>query len=441
MNRSTPAKPGPQPRQLSAGTQRDPPPGPSLAELRGAALACLLAISSSDQPAKLAWLQEAGGYGRDATSSGLNTLAQFGMVRYDHGWRAWLLTAVGKHFILRRGWQAGGTPPASENQGSAVEINDPAQIQGHPPRNHLPPENQVAAPEASSLRLENQGLEPGLPLKEVKEEYLFKDLRDFKESKESKESININSSRLSSTPEGSQNQLPDQARASDEVNLARVLEACGALFGEPLLGQPAHYQDSRRLLAIIAETSHNRDRLRKPARVVFSAYKQGRIPAAVYLDNPLRFLPDEFLQRTGLRQRVSARGWTSTVEDELDDGDEILPPTKSPPSPYKLRSYFPSPPPDCCAPGIDPEIARRWYLALLQIKDYIGPFEFSDYVVDLILVKCDLETGDCQIGCCDAAQLAWLETFLLIRLQRLLSAIWARELQVKFILWPGCEDV
>jgi hypothetical protein len=100
--------------------------------------------------------------------------------------------------------------------------------------------------------------------------------------------------------------------------IERILSATDVLFGEPVWGTPGRYHDPRLLLAWIARAYQLRARLDKPARVVFRNLQNRRVPPQRYMDDPLAFLPQDFLVAAGLDQ-PSGEG------SEQDDGDEILP--------------------------------------------------------------------------------------------------------------------
>jgi hypothetical protein len=78
------------------------------------------------------------------------------------------------------------------------------------------------------------------------------------------------------------------------------LNATDRLFGEPVWGPPERYQDPWLLLAWIARANQLRERMDKPARVVFRNLQKQRLPPQRYLDDPLRYLPQDFLVAAGL---------------------------------------------------------------------------------------------------------------------------------------------
>jgi hypothetical protein len=104
--------------------------------------------------------------------------------------------------------------------------------------------------------------------------------------------------------------------------IERVLNATDRLFGEPVWGPPERYQDPWLLLAWIARAYQLRERMDKPARVVFRNLQKQRFPPQRYLDDPLRYLPQDFLAAAGLALPPGE-------ESEADEGDEILSPQEA----------------------------------------------------------------------------------------------------------------
>jgi hypothetical protein len=218
------------------------------------------------------------------------------------------------------------------------------------------------------------------------------------------------------------------------VDLVRLLQYSPKLFGEPLLGSPAIYQEPRRLLALVAQTYHNRRQFRRPARMVYNAYREGRVPAAVYWNDPSRYLPADFVTLAGLPSQDSWRGWSPTPALEpvqaFTQSDGCLAPT----SPETSQA------PSSSASGVDPEDARHWRAGLDQLNLELDRGIYLRYVQNLILVDCDLETGECTVGCRDQGSQEWLESRLKRRLERLFIGVWAREVRVTFLVWTDPED-
>jgi hypothetical protein len=101
--------------------------------------------------------------------------------------------------------------------------------------------------------------------------------------------------------------------------VADILTAAEGLFGEPVWEPPERYHDPQLLLAWIAHAYQMRLRLDKPARVVYSSLQAHRSPPQRYLDDPLAFLPQEFLVAAGLALPLGEGA-------DPDGGDEVPPP-------------------------------------------------------------------------------------------------------------------
>jgi hypothetical protein len=102
-------------------------------------------------------------------------------------------------------------------------------------------------------------------------------------------------------------------------DIERVLSATDRLFGEPVWGPPERYQDPWLLVAWIARAYQLRARLERPARVVFRNLQNQRLPPQRYLDDPLHYLPSDFLVAAGLAM-PSGEGF------DAEGGEQAPPP-------------------------------------------------------------------------------------------------------------------
>ncbi len=193
------------------------------------------------------------------------------------------------------------------------------------------------------------------------------------------------------------------------------------------------------MLAVIAETYHNRDQLRKPARVAYSAYHQGRDPDRVYWEHPRRYLPADFLEQVGLPGQDLSRGWDDQYWQDPDQPSPLA--VRPAPSGTQPGGSGPSRPgreqvpPDGGAPGLDPLQAERWREALRLMQRDLDLVTYKRYLADLVLVRYDPDSGLLTVGCREA-DLAWLEDRMRRRLERMLIGIWGRMVQVVFVTRP-----
>jgi hypothetical protein len=166
-------------------------------------------------------------------------------------------------------------------------------------------------------------------------------------SRSQEEEVNLNrktqtlsSSDSDSTPPPENGPPGCQDPLLSPANVGKILAATRQLFGERVMGAPKQYPDPVRLLAAIAEAYQNRHALRKPARVVFKNLKNETDISPEYLEDPLSYLPESFLQAAGLPQpstpakSVYARYLEGLpAEESFEEGESLDSPALSDPHP------------------------------------------------------------------------------------------------------------
>jgi hypothetical protein len=215
------------------------------------------------------------------------------------------------------------------------------------------------------------------------------------------------------------------------AQVPRILAATRQLFGERVMGDPARYPDPARLLAAIAEAYQNRRVLRKPARVVFKNLKNDRDISPEYLEDPLSFLPESFLQEAGLpRPRSPVRSAYSRYLAGLPDpasGEREECPAPSP---------LPDPDPSLSLPVSDPPArpaAEAWTMAQSILETQLDPGLFEKHLAGASLVRYDFPLNVFTVAVRDAYCRDWLQERLGKLAGRLLNGICGRPASVLFV--------
>ena len=200
-------------------------------------------------------------------------------------------------------------------------------------------------------------------------------------------------------------------------------------------GPPARYPDPRRLLAAIAHVYSRRQGLRKPARVVYSMLRDGIPPPEHLLENPLAYLPADYLQAAGLPvpdrvEGVEPGGWV----EEADWGIENLPFAHSQDNKMELPHASLSLPVLASAgqEPTGPTAVDVWRLAVEVLRDEMPRQAFEKFLRPACLVRFkpggsshaggDSQAGGCLFtvqartptagsGWCNAPGVAWVASW------------------------------
>jgi len=240
------------------------------------------------------------------------------------------------------------------------------------------------------------------------------DSRVFKT--QSLESLNLESESLDSET---------QTLDSDSESVLKILILAQELFGEPVLVPPGFEVEPQILMGLLAEAYTNRNRLRKPARVVAANLKEGRQPSRRFLLDPRAYLPAEFVRKLYKAIAVS--------RVELDSGqaelDEIQPDNDL------LQGE------GCAAGGLRevgeaaaPSAAQRlWQEARQELQLTMPKALYEDYVRPLAALDYDPDEGTLFLQAGSSQACAWLDERLKRTLERLLIGIHGEAVQVVFL--------
>jgi hypothetical protein len=359
-----------------------------LRALKGPAASCLLALvmgaDSALTPATSAWLEHVTGYSANTVSDARRVLLDLGLVQRPAR-NGGVQLAPGVRQLLV---DAGINPPvAPEALPSNREIAPPPYSPVMEPYPQNLPGNasfRAAAPDSESESLEveeNRSLSPD-----------------------------------SDSPSEPQNY---------PIDVPRLLHATARLFGEPVHGAPERYPDALLLLATIAEAYDRRSRLRNPARVVYTNLKNGALPAARYRQDPLAYLPADFLRQSGLPEQARSPGyggWTSTPELT----DPATPVTSEP---------LPHPSTGLPASRNGARSALQvWQSCQPILSGRFHPQTYSRMIGFLRLARYDPATVTFTFAAADDYQRAWLEQRCTLLFQQVLSGLCDRPVRVKFTI-------
>ena len=240
------------------------------------------------------------------------------------------------------------------------------------------------------------------------------DSRVFKT--QSLESLNLESESLDSET---------QTLDSDSESVLKILIFAQELFGEPVLLPPGLEVEPQILLGLLAEAYTNRNRLRKPARVVAANLKEGRQPSRRFLLDPRAYLPAEFVRK--LYQAFPL----SQVDFEADPPglDDIHPPEallQSETRPDKVQE-----------PGRVPagqsQAQMLWQEARQELQLTMPKPLYENYIHPLAALDFDSDEGTLFLQAGSAQACAWLDERLKRTLERLLIGIHGEALQVVFL--------
>jgi hypothetical protein len=196
------------------------------------------------------------------------------------------------------------------------------------------------------------------------------------------------------------------------------------------MGSPADYPDPVRLLAAIAEAYRNRQKLRKPARVVFKNLRDETNSFPETLDDPCAFLPESFLEAASLpRSRSPAHAARSRYSAGLPDYEDEEEENPDPPLPIEPH------------PSISQEVgdvpgrtaASAWSMAKSVLESQLDRGAYSKYLERSTLVRYDFALNLFTVAVEDAYTRDWLEERLAKLAGRLLVGICARQSSVLFV--------
>jgi hypothetical protein len=364
-----------------------------LRALQGPAASCLLALvmgaDSALTPATSAWLEHVTGYSANIVSDALRVLLDLGLVQRPNRNDSILLAPGVRQLLV----DAGINPPvAPEALPSNLEI-------APPPYNPVMEQYPQNLPGNASFRAAAPDSES--------------------------ESLEVEENRSLSPDSDS----PDERR-NYPIDVPRLLHATAHLFGEPVHGAPERYPDVPLLLATIAKAYDRSSRLRNPARVVYTNLKNGALPAARYRQDPLAYLPADFLRQAGLPEPGLAEqarspcygGWTSTPELTDPAG-----PVTSEPLPHPSTGLPAS------RNGARSAL-QVWQSCQTILSGRFHPQTYSRMIGSLRLARYDPAAVAFTFAAADDYQRAWLEQRCTLLFQQVLSGLCDRPVKVKFTI-------
>jgi hypothetical protein len=211
---------------------------------------------------------------------------------------------------------------------------------------------------------------------------------------------------------------PAPADPLDELDPRRLLHSAEDLFGEVVMRPPGNLPAPRHILAWMAHAYQNRHSLRTPARVVYANLARRNPPPRRLLDDPCACLPAHFLVSLGLAEASPPGGplWEPEPEE---------------------------PPEEACDPSLDlpvhgpgsPPARQAWAELLALLREETPRVIFRQWVEQLQLRAFEPAAGRfcLQVGAgMDAAEAA---ARLGATVQRRLSLVCGREVQVEFVSW------
>jgi hypothetical protein len=210
--------------------------------------------------------------------------------------------------------------------------------------------------------------------------------------------------------------------------VARLLQAARVLFDEPVLVPPGVAVDARLALAWIAQAYRQRQKLGKPARVVYTQLKRGELPSSRYLDDPLEHLPQRYLEAAGLRAPPVVERELPLPEDEPPA--EETAPDPPPPEPHPSLSLPVS-------PGSRINAVLAWQQALDFAAQHVAPGALRRHLEPVELLHYDPGQGVFTLLAKDTQAQQLLQERLAKLLQRWLQGICSRDVRVRFTCPPA----
>lgn len=198
----------------------------------------------------------------------------------------------------------------------------------------------------------------------------------------------------------------------------KILGAAAGLFGEPV--QCAATAKPEIVLAAIAEAYDKRHKLNKPNRVACINIKRPQNIGQLYLDDPLRYLPETFLVAAGLASAEpdSAPESNWSEEPTADDVEQEPDPGPQPDSSIGVP----------IGPG-KPTPAEAWKAVIGQLQFDMPKAAFDTWVRPSRLVRFE---GNRFVIYASTLGVQWLESRLLSTVTRLLIGICNQSVAVVF---------
>lgn len=412
--------------------------------LRGAPLTCLFALSLAGEPAQVRRVCEMTGYSHKTAAAALQALAELGLAAHDGQHSQWRLA-----------------PPAGDllQAGSAAQnpAGDPA---GRPPSTRT---EAAARPEAAANPL---GRSLGGKFSSPSGKIYDSKVKAIAKAYPTSISLSI-IKRESALTANRPGQAPPRKREAGREAVRKILAATRDLFGERVLGRPSQYPDVQLLLGWIAQAYDHRDRLRKPARVVYAGLKNLEEPERRYLRNPWAFLPDDFRQRVGEERGEASRGdrefgeaqdgedgdweaeqgWEAGDEEVGEEAGEdageggyaeageeaFAEDGESQAAPVEADSVRLA-----ANPNGTMTAKQAWQIALDLLRREMPRSAFEQNVRDAVLVDFDPVAGVFRAAAGNDYLRRWLKDRLTSTLVRMLCGICDRQVQVEFVVvGPG----
>jgi len=207
--------------------------------------------------------------------------------------------------------------------------------------------------------------------------------------------------------------LDSETQTLDSESVLKILILAQELFGEPVLLPHGFELEPQILMGLLAEAYTNRNRLRKPARVVAANLKEGRQPSRRFLLDPRAYLPAEFVRKLYKAIAVS-RMDIDSGQGELDDiqpDDDLLQGEAAAPSAAQ----------------------HLWQEARQELLLSMPKALYETYVRPLAALDYDPDEGTLFLQAGSAQAYAWLDERLKRTLERLLIGIHGEPVQVVFL--------
>ena len=187
-----------------------------------------------------------------------------------------------------------------------------------------------------------------------------------------------------------------------------------------MLLPPGLEVDPQILLSLLAEAYTNRNRLRKPARVVAANLREGRQPSRKFLLDPRTYLPAEFVRKL---YKVLAVSEPEYERDATEADEAELPP--------EIHNVGGS---DAVTnPAPPSKSARLWRQARDELERSLPKASYESYVRPLAAVDYDAEEGQLFLEAPDGQSCAWLDSHLKRILERLMVGITGETVRVVFV--------
>lgn len=213
--------------------------------------------------------------------------------------------------------------------------------------------------------------------------------------------------------------LDSETQDSDSESVLKILILAQDLFGEPVLLPPDFKVEPQILLALLAEAYTNRNRLRKPARVVAANLKDGRQPSRRFLLDPRAYLPAEFVRKLYKLFPVTDSGFDEEVGEQAveEPGDGLQDPVTELPH--------------AAAPPSATE--RLWRAARDELQRSLPKTSYESYVRPLAALDYDPQQRQLFLEAPDGESCRWLDGHLKRILERLMVGITGEVVEVVFL--------